>query len=158
MVDQIPQANMPMPPMGPTPPPVSQQAPQQPLQQAPVQQAPVRPQQTINVTKPASKISMKGVIIGCGILFMFVVGGLALVFYNLMNNPTQLSSVGLDPNTTKTLLQTFSVIFFGLLTFLGIGLLIVNLYRLITVKNKSKVGYIFGAFFGFLIFILAIVL
>lgn len=158
MVDQIPQANMPMPPMGPTPPPVPQQAPQQPLQQAPVQQAPVRPQQTINVTKPASKISMKGVIIGCGILFMFVVGGLALVFYNLMNNPTQLSSVGLDPNTTKTLLQTFSVIFFGLLTFLGIGLLIVNLYRLITVKNKSKVGYIFGAFFGFLIFILAIVL
>lgn len=45
-------------------------------------------------------------------------------------------NVGLDPNTTKTLLQTFSVLFFGLLTFLGIGLLIVNLYRIITVKNK----------------------
>jgi len=89
---------------------------------------------------------------------MFVVGGLALVFYNLMNNPTQLSSVGLDPTTTKTLLQTFSVIFFGLLTFLGIGLLIVNLYRLITVKNKSKTGYILGSFFGFILFIFAIVL
>lgn len=101
---------------------------------------------------------MRGVIIGCGILFMFVVGGLALVFYNLMNNPTQLSSVGLDPNTTKTLLQTFSVIFFGLLTFLGIGLLIVNLYRLITVKNKSKTGYILGSFFGFILFIFAIIL
>jgi hypothetical protein len=69
-----------------------------------------------------------------------------------------LTSVGLDPATTKTLLQTFSVIFFGILTFLGIGLLIVNLYRLITVKNKSKLGYMFGAFFGFLIFIFAIVL
>ena len=72
---------------------------------------------------------------------MFVIGGLALVFYNLISNPTQLSSVGLDPNTTKTLLQTFAVIFFGLLTFLGIGILIVNLYRLITIKNKSKLGY-----------------
>lgn len=132
--------------------------PQTPLQQAPIQQAPVRPQQTANIKKPASNISIKGVIIGCGILFMFVIGGLSLVFYNLMNNPTQLSSVGLDPNTTKTLLQTFSVIFFGLITFLGIGLLIANLYRLITVKNKSKVGYIFGAFLGFLVFIFAIVL
>ena len=101
---------------------------------------------------------MRTILIGCGVLFMFVVGGLALVFYNLINNPTQLSSVGLDPTTTKTLLQTFSVIFFGLLTFLGIGLLIVNLYRLITVKNKSKTAYIFGTFFGFLIFIFAIVL
>lgn len=75
-----------------------------------------------------------------------------------MNNPTQLTSVGLDPNTTKILLETFSVIFFGLLTFLGIGLLVVNLYRLITVKNKSKVAYIFGALFWFIIFIFAIVL
>ncbi|HBB04554.1 TPA: hypothetical protein DCZ39_06815 [Patescibacteria group bacterium] len=119
--------------------------PQTPLQQAPIQQVPVRPQQTANITKPTSNISIRGVLIGCGILFMFVIGGLSLVFYNLMNNPSQLSSVGLDPNTTKTLLQTFSVIFFGLITFLGIGLLIANLYRLITVKNKSKVGYIFGA-------------
>ena len=75
-----------------------------------------------------------------------------------MNNPTQLSSVGLDPNTTKTLLQTFSVIFFGILAFLGIGLLITNLYRLITVKNRSKFRYAFGAFFWFLIFIFSIVL
>ena len=75
-----------------------------------------------------------------------------------MNNPSQLSSVGLDPTTTKILLQTFSVIFFGLLTFLGVWLLIVNLYRIITVKNKSKVGNIFGAFLWFIVFIFAIVL
>lgn len=149
MVDQIPQA---VPPKTNTP------IPQYPFQQAPVQQAPVRPQQTANITKPTSKISIKTVLIGCGILFMFVVGWLSLVFYNLMNNPTTLTSVGLDPNTTKTLLQTFSVLFFGLLTFLGIGLLIVNLYRLISVKNKSKIGYIVGALFWFLIFIFAIVL
>ncbi len=161
MVDQIPQApqvpqQQPQQPV----PQVSQQMPWTPLQQAPVQpvQPNGRPQQTANITKPASKISMKGILIWCGMLFMFIVGGLALVFYNLINNPTQLSSVGLDPNTTKTLLQTFSVIFFGLLTFFGIGLLVVNLYRIITVKNKSKIWYIFGAFFGFIIFILAIAL
>ena len=156
MVDQFaqpaPQQPIPQQPQMPG------QMPWAPLQAAPVQQPPVRPQQTANITKPASKISMRGVIIWCGILFMFVIGWLSLVFYNLMNNPTQLSSVGLDPNTTKTLLQTFSVIFFWLLAFLGIGLLIVNLYRVITVKNKSKVGNILGAFFWFLIFIFAIVL
>ena len=57
-------------------------------------------------------------------------------------DPTQLTTVGLDPNTTKILLQTFSVIFFGIRTFLGIAILIVNLYRIITVKNKRKIGYI----------------
>jgi len=149
MVDQIPQTNIPAPQMPWTP------VPQAPLQAAPVQQAPVR---SANVTKPTSKISMKWVLIGCWILFMFVIGGLSLVFYNLMNNPSQLSSVGLDPTTTKILLQTFSVIFFGLLTFLGVWLLIVNLYRIITVKNKSKVGNIFGAFLWFIVFIFAIVL
>lgn len=151
MVDQIPQT---IPQQGIPP----QQMPWYPPQQAPVQQQPNHPQQTANITKAGSTISMKTVGIWCGILFMFVIGWLSLVFYNLMNNPAQLSSVGLDPNTTKTLLQTFSVLFFGLVTFLWIGLLIVNLYRLITVKNKSKMGYAFGAFFWFLIFIFAIVL
>lgn len=127
----------------------------QPAVQQPVSQ---RPQQTANITKPGSKISMKGILIWCAVIFMFVIGWLALVFYSLINNPTQLASVGLDPNTTKNLLQAFAVVFFGLLTFLGIGLLIVNLYRIITVKNKWKIWYIFGAFFGFILFILALVL
>ncbi|MEI7920193.1 MAG: hypothetical protein WCH65_08905 [bacterium] len=136
MVDQLTPPVSPAQPVAPAP-----------VSSVPVQAGPARPQQTANITKPGSKVSVKGVIIGCGLLFMFVIGGLSLVFYNLMNNPTQLSSVGLDPTTTKTLLQTFSVIFFGLLTFLGIGLLVVNLYRMITVKNKSKIGYILGALF-----------
>lgn len=125
--------------------------------QMPAQQ-PSRPQQTANIITPKSKISMKSVAIGCGLLVLMVIGGLSIVFYNLMNNPTQLSSVGLDPSTTKTLLQTFSILFFGLLTFLGIGFLVINLYRVITVKNVSRLRYIFGAFFGFIIFMFAIVI
>ena len=85
MVDQIPQPipspilppqpNTATPQMGTTPQPVTtpQQIPQYPFQQAPIQPAPVRPQQTANITKPTSKISMKTVLIGCGILFMIVV-------------------------------------------------------------------------------------
>ncbi|NCO98016.1 hypothetical protein GW864_02455 [bacterium] len=60
------------------------------------------------------------------------------VFYYLIQNPRQLASVGLDITTTKTLLQAFTAVFFGLLLFAGIALLIVNIYRLVTVKNKSK--------------------
>lgn len=64
--------------------------------------------------------------------------------------------MGIDPTTTKTLLQVFSTVFFGLLTFLGIGLLVVNLYRLITAKNVSKLKFAFGAVGGFFLFIFAI--
>lgn len=64
MADQVPQ--MPQTPMQQDPQiPVQaqQQIPGAPLQQAPVEQAPLRPQQTANVTKPTSKISMKGILI-----------------------------------------------------------------------------------------------
>ena len=80
MVDQIPQVIPPQtntPPQAgsiPTPPIPTPPVPQFPFQQAPIQQAPVRPQQTANITKPTSKISMQTVLVGCGILFMIVVG------------------------------------------------------------------------------------
>lgn len=89
---------------------------------------------------------------------MIVVGGLTIIFYNLIRNPNQLTNLGIDPATTKTLLQTFAVIFFGLLVFLGIGILITNLYRLITVKNKSKIWYGLKAVGGFFLFIFGITL
>jgi hypothetical protein len=41
------------------------------------------------------------------------------IFYYLINNPAQLTSVGLDPETTRNLLQVFAVTFFGLLVFLA---------------------------------------
>jgi hypothetical protein len=96
-------------------------------------------------TKQGSKISIKTFLVGCGIILLLVVGGLSLIFYRLISNPNQLTSLGIDPSTTKTLLQIFSTVFFGLLTFLGIGLLVVNLYRLIMAKNVSKLKFAFGA-------------
>jgi len=58
-----------------------------------------------------------------------------------MQNPQQLASLGVDAATAKTVLQAFASIFFGLVIFSGFAMLIVNLYRIFTVKNKSKVRY-----------------
>jgi hypothetical protein len=84
MVDQIPQVNGPVNVNGTVPPsqpiPTSPQQipvpspavvqnfssiPGTPVPQTPIQQQPNRPQQTANITKPVSKISIKGVLIGC---------------------------------------------------------------------------------------------
>ncbi len=99
---------------------------------------------------------MKTFLVGCASLFMIIVGGLTIIFYNLIKNPSQLVNLGINPATTKSLLQTFAVIFFGLLTFLGIAILVNNLYRVITVKNRPKMKYGFGAIGWFFLFIFAI--
>jgi hypothetical protein len=69
MVDQTPQTNVTPPAGNPpqVPPQQAAQIPGTPVAQQPqaaVQQPiPQRPQQTANITKPASKISMKGILI-----------------------------------------------------------------------------------------------
>lgn len=103
-----------------------------------------------------SKISMRWILMWCGILTMLVVWWLVAVFYFLMQNPTQLSSVWLDATTTKTLLQTFTAVFFGLLVFGGLALTVVNLYRIITVKNQPKLRFWMWALFWFIILIISI--
>lgn len=100
-----------------------------------------------------SKLSMKGFLIWCFILLIVLVGGLVWIFYYLISNPAQLTSVGLDPETTRNLLQVFSVVFFGLVVFLAMWMLVINGYRLVSVKNKSKVWYWVWLFFGFVLFV-----
>ncbi len=67
---------------------------------------------SLQSTRVGSKISIKTFLLGCGIVLLLVMGGLALIFYRLISNPTQLTSLGIDPTTTKTLLQVFSTVFF----------------------------------------------
>lgn len=104
-----------------------------------------------------SKISIKQFLIWCAVLLFLLIWWLAAIFYYLMNNPNQLSSVWITPQTAKTLLQTFVVIFFWVLFLLGFAMIIVNAYRLVTVKNKSKTWYIFWLIAWFLVFMFSIV-
>ncbi len=107
----------------------------------------------VKTKKTGKKISMTGILLWCGVLFLFLVGWLALIFYYLIQNPSQLSGVGIDPNTAIQLLQIFAIVFFGLLFFASLGVLIVNSYRLINSKNKSKIPYVFGVLLWFIVFL-----
>jgi hypothetical protein len=107
-------------------------------------------------TRPLSKISVKTFLIGCASILFTVVGGLAFVFYYLVENPAQMATVGVNPATAKNLLQVFIVIFFGFLFLLWFALLVVNGYRLFTVKNKSRVWYFFGLILGIFVFLFSV--
>jgi len=65
----------------------------------------------------------------------------AAVFYYSIKNPSQLSSLGLDPQSTKSYLQAFARIFFGLIVFGSMAMIITNGYRLATLKNVAKGKY-----------------
>ena len=103
--------------------------------------------------KKNKKVSFRWLMLGCAVLFIFIVGWLAAVFYYLIQNPNQLSSVGIDPQTATQLLQTFATIFFGLLFFASLGMLITNFYRLTTSKNKSKIWYILWIILWFIVLV-----
>lgn len=108
-----------------------------------VAQAAVAPQGPTPATKqvvPKGKvISLRTILFGCLGFFVVLVGIGALVLYMMVQNPDQYSSIGLDRATIQVLLQTFALLFFGVLFFLGFGLLLVNGYKFITVKNKPRV-------------------
>lgn len=78
-------------------------------------------------------------MIGCVLLLIVFMGISVAILYYLIQNPDQLANMGLNRDTLKLFLQTFAVIFFGLLFFVGFAMITVYGYRLITVKNRSKV-------------------
>jgi len=111
----------------------------------------------VKQNKHRRKVSFKWLLIGCAVLFVFLVWWLAAVFYYLIQNPNQLSSVGINPSTAIQLLQTFATIFFGLLFFASLWLLITNFYRLIVSKNKKKIWYVLGIIVGFIILVATLI-
>lgn len=103
------------------------------------------------------KLSFSGIMIWCGVIFTLLVGWLAAVFYYLIKNPKRLASSGLEAASAAQLLQIFAIIFFGLLIFASLGLLIINIYRVITSKNKKKLPYILWVILWFVILIFTVV-
>lgn len=112
----------------------------------------------VQVNKPTTvkegaktNFSFKKLAIGCGFLLILLIVGFGWGMYYLIQNPNALTSVGITAATAKNLLSVFAGLFFGVFGLVGLGLLLSNIYRLITVKNQSKLRYIFGLLGAFLI-------
>lgn len=102
--------------------------------------------------------SFKKFMIGCGILLLLFLGGLVVIFYSLIQNPSRLNAFWINWCTAVNLLQLFSIVFFWIMFFGGLTLLLININRLIVIKNKRKFPYIVWAFFSFVILIVVWVL
>ena len=131
------------------------------------QTQPVAPVQAASTQKPAvptpkqwapkgKVLSLKTILFGCLGFFVVLVGIGALVLYMMVQNPDQYSNIGLDRATIQVLLQTFALLFFGVLFFFGFGLLLVNGYKFITVKNKPRLWYMVLSLVGFVVLLLSI--
>lgn len=96
----------------------------------------------------SKSFSFRKILIGCWVLFLLLLWGLVAIFYSLMDNPNRLATFWIDGCTAVNLLQIFSIIFFWLLFFVWLALLLVNIYKTIVSKNKRKIWFILGIFFG----------
>ena len=86
-----------------------------------------------------------------------MVGIVAWLFYALQN-PSFLNTIGLEVGTIKSILLMVSILFFGILFFVWFFFLALNGYRLLTIKEWSKIKYIIWLILGLMIVILSIVL
>lgn len=104
-------------------------------------------------------ISVKSIFIWCGAIIFFLVIGLLFLFYYLVQNPAQLSglgSLGISPSTAKSLLSGLSLTVMIVIMLVGIIVIIMNVYKSFTVKNKPKAWYYGGIFIG--VFVLGLAL
>lgn len=92
--------------------------------------------------KNVRKVSFSGIVVWCSALFTLLMWWLAGIFYLLIQNPNSLTSIWISSTTAVQLLQVFSIIFFGLIFLISLGLIVLNFYRLVTVKNRKKISYI----------------
>ena len=133
--------------------PVVQQPIQQPAQQSAPQPTPQQhtvPQQPVITPrlKKGRRISLRGFLIGCSLFFLLILWIVWFSWYYFLQNPDQLGGA-LDITTIRDLLIIFSLLFFGGLFFAGLSFLVLNVYRLATIKEGRKIGYWVGAIIGF---------
>lgn len=94
--------------------------------------------------------SFKKLSIWCGVLLVIIAGLFTLTISSLINNPNALIWVGIDANSAKNLISIFAWLIFWTVWLIWLGFLISNIYRLITVKNQSKLKYILSLLWAFL--------
>ena len=105
----------------------------------------------VQVSKPTeikkwSKInlSFKKLAIWCGIVLVLILAGFFVTLYSLRSNPDSLQWIWVGAWEAKMLLQVFCGLLFWSIVLLMIGVVVSNIYRIITVKNQWKSRYIWG--------------
>lgn len=106
--------------------------------------------------KKGSRISPKFFLIGCGTFFLIFLGIVYAGLYYAVTSSEFLQTIGLAIDDVKNILIIFAVLFFGILFFVGFYVLVLNVYRLVTIK-EWKAKFVVGTVLGFLILALTIV-
>ena len=103
----------------------------------------------VQVNKPTevkkwsvTNFSLKKVAIWCAIVLLLIFAGFFVTLSSLIKNPNALLGIGVDASTAKMLLQAFTGLLFWSVILLMLGVIISNIYRLITVKNQWKWKFI----------------
>ena len=103
----------------------------------------------VQVTKPAevkkwsvSNFSWKKVAIWCSVVLLLIFAWFFLTLSSLIKNPNALAWIWVYAATAKMLLQAFTGLIFWSVILVMLGVIISNIYRLITVKNQWKWKFI----------------
>lgn len=112
---------------------------------------------TVKKESNLKKLSFKWIAIWCTTLLILVIWLFALLFFRVIKNPNSFSWL-INATTAIQLTQVFSIIFFGLLFLISLWILILNVYRLITIKNRSKIKEILWSLLWFILLIVTLVI
>ena len=91
-----------------------------------------------------TNFSRKKVAIWCSIVLLLIFAWFFLTLSSLIKNPNALGWIWVDAGTAKVLLSAFIWLIFWSVILLMLGVIISNIYRLITVKNQRKWKFIRG--------------
>jgi len=109
-----------------------------------------RKPQLQNVQKRGSKISMRWFIIGCFVFLVILFWGIGAALFYILQNPEQIWWA-VDISTIEQGLRVFSILFFAFLFFLGFWMMVINAYRLATVKEWWKFKFVAWLFLSFFV-------
>lgn len=112
---------------------------------------------TIKKESNIKKLSFKWIAIWCCSILILLIWIFALIFFRVIKNPSSFNWI-IPASTAILLTQTLCIIFFGLLFIISLWILIVNVYRLISIKNKNKIKEILGSLLWFILLILTLVI
>lgn len=111
----------------------------------------------VQVNKPTevkswskNNFSFKKLAIGCGVVLLLILWWFVITLISLKNNPDALLWIWISAASAKTILQLFAGLIFWSIVILTLWLVVSNIYRLVTVKNQSKLKNIGWLMWGLL--------